>query len=369
MKKSFSKLKAVLFGLFLGLLLCEILLRIYNPFPFALQKGRLILPANQHKVFVNRWISKLDRHIRYSRNSLGFRGPEPPDSLWRLLSIVTVGGSTTECKFLSDSCTWPSRLDELLRPGHPDLWINNAGMDGHSTYGHLLLLREYLVRLRPRYILFLTGINDVETDRPDEFDLMNDNRLNTHSVKSFLKSLLNHTELGRTAFHFYLVEQAYKKGLIHREVRPGDLRVEPLADSIVQARLAAQKPYLAGYRARVDSLISLCRQAGIQPIFITQPSLYGDYTDPVSGLAMGDRWLRDDPRPNNCRLEGLVLDQYNAVLRSLAPAVPVIDLAARMPKNPAYYYDFIHFTNEGAREVASLLADQLRPLIFTNPAP
>jgi len=41
----------------------------------------------------------------------------------------------------------------------------------------------------------------------------------------------------------------------------------------------------------------------------------------------------------------------------------VIDLAREMPKNSAYYYDLMHFTNAGAARVADLIDAQLTPFL------
>ena len=38
---------------------------------------------------------------------------------------------------------------------------NNAGLDGATTYRHLILMEDYVVTLRPKVVLFLIGINDV----------------------------------------------------------------------------------------------------------------------------------------------------------------------------------------------------------------
>lgn len=203
-----KNLKALLFGCVVALLLCEIVLRIYNPFATYTRHGKLVLPANQKTVFENKWISQLDKKINYSRNSLGFRGTEPVDSIHKLNSIITIGGSTTECRFLSDSTTWPFLLGEHLKDSIPNLWLNNAGIDGHSTFGHLLLLKEYVLKLKPKYVLFLTGVNDVETEQPVSFDLMNENKINFTSAKGFTKSLLNKTAIGSTIFQFYAIQIA-----------------------------------------------------------------------------------------------------------------------------------------------------------------
>jgi hypothetical protein len=368
LKNFWKNIKAVILGVFLGLVICEIILRIYNPFPFSLKKGKLILPANQTKVFSNHWINKLDRQIHYSRNSLGFRGPELPDSVSKLTRIITIGGSTTECKFLSDSCTWPFLLYKKLQIEKPAIWLNNAGVDGHSTFGHLLLMDEYILKLKPDYVLFLTGINDEEIDEPDEFDRMTENRLTTNSFKGFLKSLLNHTELGRTAFNFYHVQIAYKKGLIHREVNLNNLVSNPLPDSIMDSRINNQAKFLTAYRQRINGLITKCTRAGIKPILITQPSLFGNFIDSTTQVHVGNNWVTARSS-DNCMLEEKVLELYNDVLRSFGDKVMVVDLSKEMPKNSVYYYDFIHFTNEGARKVAEILFNHLNPVVFNYSSP
>ena len=213
MKTAIKKIFSILLGVLIALIICEIILHFYNPLPFAVSKGRLVLPANQQTVYKNTWIKKLDSSIYYSRNSLGFRGPEPTDSVNKLLSIICIGGSTTECRFISDSLTWPYQLSQQLKDSFPAIWINNAGIDGHSSFGHLLLLKEYITRLKPKYVTFLIGANDVETDKPQQFDLMNEKKINFLSGKSFFKSVINKTELGSAFFQLYAIRGAYKKDL------------------------------------------------------------------------------------------------------------------------------------------------------------
>ena len=361
-RNTWKNIKAFLFGIFIALLLCEIILRIYNPFPFALQKGKLVIPANQSRIYQNKWISKLDNKIFFSRNSLGFRGPEKPipDSGW--ITILTIGGSTTACTFLSDSCTWPFRLSQKLQAIHKNTWLNNAGIDGHSSFGHILLLRDHVISLKPQYAIFLMGINDTETDESDEFDQMTEKKISTRSLKSFIKSLLNFSELGRTAFTFYHVSLAYKKGLYHKEIRLNDLMENQLPDSVISGRLNKQVAFLKGYKQRTDSIISMCLSAGIQPIFMTQPSLFGDYKDPVTGVNMKNKWINQKDADNSL-LQEKILEKYNDVLRADSSRIKVIDLAALMPKNSLYYYDFIHFTNQGAEKVAEILANELQATI------
>jgi lysophospholipase L1-like esterase len=357
-----KNLKALLFGLLVALVLCEIVLRIYNPFTNFTKQGKLVLPANQQTVFENKWIKQLDEKIQYSRNALGFRGPMPPDSISKLNSIITIGGSTTECRFLNDSTTWPFLLGEELKDSIPDLWLNNAGIDGHSTFGHLLLMKEYIIKLKPKYVVLLTGVNDVETEKPESFDVANDNRLQYGSAKQFIKSLLQKTEIGSTFYQFYAIRMAYKKGLIHKEVDLKQLKDTTYTPAYIQETISKQKNYLGGYQSRLQEIVNLCKANNIKPILLTQPSLYGSYVDSTTGIRMDLKFHESNAGKNNL-LQEQVLEEYNYVVRSFSTQATVIDLAKLMPKNTAYYYDFIHFNKQGATKVAEILSRKIESQI------
>jgi len=358
-----QNLKALAFGLAVALLLGELILRIYNPFVSHIRKGRIHLPASQQVVFHNKWISKLDPRIHYSRNALGMRGPLPTESIHQLVSVICMGGSTTECRFLSDDQTWPYHLQKKLDDSIPNIWINNAGLDGQSTFGHQLLLNEYIVSLRPRYILFLTGVNDVETDKPESFDLLLENKIQWEAPVPFFKSLLLKTELGTTAFQLYSIRIAYKKGLIHKEVDFKSLKDTLHTDQYEKEEMQKQIPYLQAYKTRIQQLIETCKQNSITPILITQASLHGNYTDPATDKNMGTKYSSSGNSIRNNQLQGKILESYNDVIRSMAPNTPVIDLASLMPKNSAFYYDFIHFNKHGAARVGEIIAEELLPIL------
>ena len=96
------------------------------------------------------------------------------DSGW--LKQIAREGSTTACTFLSDTRTWPFLLGKKLESGHQKTWLNNAGIDGQSSFGHILMLRDHVLPLKPDYVLFLMGINDTETNQSVEFDEMTEKK-------------------------------------------------------------------------------------------------------------------------------------------------------------------------------------------------
>ncbi len=74
-------LLAFFIGLFVAIIILEVGLRIYNPFPVSMKNGTLFLPVNRTFTFHNRHIPGLDTLITVQNNHLGFRGP---DLIWRL---------------------------------------------------------------------------------------------------------------------------------------------------------------------------------------------------------------------------------------------------------------------------------------------
>jgi lysophospholipase L1-like esterase len=357
--KSYLKNFALLvLGCLVALLLLEGLLRIYNPLEIRFKPDRIVLPVNKHYIINNVGkFTKLPPTTIHTKNSLGFRGAPPPPNFGDYLTIVTVGGSTTECFYLSDGHTWTDLLGRELSHDFNRLWINNAGLDGATTYRHLILMEDYIDKLRPKVVLFLFGINDVGTG-----NIAAREERRGHSLKHLWHALLYRSEaycLEQNLYH-YLIAQ--RRGLRHQEI---NLKKVQVLDHIPAARVqkTLQKyrtTYLPYYVARVEKLIEISRDHGIEPVFITQPTLYGPGIDPVTGVNLAAVRLGNHL---NGGLMFKIVQLYNDVTRQEAEKhrVLLIDLAREMPHNSAYYYDYLHYTDPGAAEVAAIIDRHLDP--------
>ena len=154
MKNFLKNFIALLIGCTLTLVILEITLILYNPFDTRIKGNRIILPSNKEYIIHNSTLTKLEKTIIHTKNSLGFRGEDLPDNFHDYLSIVSIGGSTTECKYLSDDKTWTAILAKKLSMEFDPLWVNNAGLDGHSTFGHIILVKDYISSIKPTIALF-----------------------------------------------------------------------------------------------------------------------------------------------------------------------------------------------------------------------
>ena len=355
-----ATLKYILFLCVFTLIAAEILLRIFNPIPFRVKGDKIMLPRNQKIIIENKKILSLAPVIYHTKNNMGFRGPEVPANLKDYISIITVGGSTTESYYISDSLTWSYRLYEKLQGDFPNVWLNNAGLDGHSTYGHKMLLKDHLLSLQPDYILFMVGCNDVERDDLHKMDQMQGGLSIQKEKNNSFTFLKNHSELASLIENIRRSNQARRRNLLHEDLAPRIAAHDTItiSESEAEAVLKRQGPYLAGFRNRLDELVAICLEHGIQPILLTQASLFGTGTDPETGGSLENTRLNDG---TNGKLYWQRLELYNDVVRELAQSrgLLLIDLARIVPKSSRYFYDTVHFTNEGSALVAELVYEQL----------
>lgn len=354
----------LLVSLVLALGVCETILRFYNPLGFRLKGDRIILPVNKTEILHHEpGLAKLDRVVVNRRNSLGFRGEEPPPDFARNLTLVTVGGSTTECFDLAEDKTWPHLLGVKLQRDFSRVWLNNAGLSGNSSFGHYILMQDYLVRLQPKVVIFLVGVNDIGIGAERDFD----ERLhvfNGRSLERFLASAAVYSEAataGLNLYRYYFPKSVMitNQGKAQETdlAKLPDFQVSPTGRSAI---LQEHRDYfLNPYRQRLQKLINICRQHGIQPIFLTQPVLYGSGIDPATGVNLGQKLVATGMDGHTA---WEVLELYNDIVRRLGREenFTVIDLARKMPKNSIYFYDLMHYTNTGAALVADLVYQQLR---------
>ena len=104
--------------------------------------------------------------IRYSRDKYGLRGNH---DIPRDIDILTVGGSTTDQRFISDGETWQDVFQERFGNAGVDLIVANAGVDGQSSVGHIKNFEWWfptISDLSPKYILFYVGLNDFFISNP-----------------------------------------------------------------------------------------------------------------------------------------------------------------------------------------------------------
>src|SRR6266436_2876951 len=208
-----QNLGVLLASVILSLVLLEGALRIYNPIIQTVKGERVVLRVNYDEMRRNTRISGVAPEIHIHQNSLGFRGADAPADLPDRLSIITVGGSTTRSATQSENNTWTALLGDAVAQCFDRTWINNAGFEGHTSFAHIQLIRDYINNLHPKIVIMLIGANELYTNGPitgpnafDREQLVMDLNFDA-GIKGFLKGLSNRSEvvdLGLTLYRSFV---------------------------------------------------------------------------------------------------------------------------------------------------------------------
>jgi len=355
----------VLISLIFALGICELALRFYNPLGFRIKGDNIVLPVNKKEILHHDKGDKIDKLVIHQNNSLGFKGEEPPQDFADWLTIVTVGGSTTECLEIAADKTWPHQLGVKLQQEFSKLWLNNAGFCGHSTYGHYILIRDFISKLKPKVAVFLLGINEVGVSNPREFDTRMSTQISFRSLDKFLSALAYRSEVASVALNLYrYLFPKSVQAIGQRDMGELDLTTLPTLELTAQEREAILKThadkYVPAFEERLRRLLKVTKDDEIFPVLLTQPVVYGSGIDDATGVDLGKIVVANGM---NGEVGWQVLELYNDVTRRVGAAegVLVIDTAREMPKSSRYYYDLMHFSNAGAEKFADLAAQHLCP--------
>jgi len=291
---------------------------------------------------------------RFTTNKWGMRGDSPPKNWNESFTIVAVGGSTTECFYLDDSKTWPAQLQQRLRARHPDSWVGNGGLDGHSTRGHIVLMDKVVRKIKPDMVIMLAGINDLG------YSLENRDIPLNHFERFHLKYWL----FGRSRLVqlLHLWKQVlFNRVTVIKNTAHGTFEPRPMQKpESLPARLEEALPSFPAYRENLKIIIAMARQMNVRLLFMTQPLLFDD-TPAWRNIEGGMYWIKESDSKVSAPTVWKMLDIFNREMVSVCAGenVPCLDLASRIPHDERYFYDAAHFTEAGAALVADTVAQYL----------
>jgi hypothetical protein len=287
---------------------------------------------------------------RFTVNSLGLRGPEPPprDAAYRILCL---GGSTTECMHLDDERTWPHLLMANLHArGTGAVWIGNAGESGYYTKHQLRFVRQSALMGHVDCLVILAGvINFFQGTAPPPPPGIGRGR---------------RRPLWRDSGLFRLCADSYRAWRARSDDQRGWLSVSldklrrPRRESPILDELPRLAQGLITFRERVREIARVCARRGVRLVFATQPVLWHRHlsrqAEALLWCGLPDGTFRS---PGKLR-QGM--DLFNAALAEecAARGVECIDLSS-LSGQEQLFYDDCHVNEKGAAEVARRIAEWL----------
>jgi lysophospholipase L1-like esterase len=134
------------------------------------------------------------------------------------------------------------------------------------------------------------------------------------------------------------------------------------------ARLGAFHPAIvAAYEHNLRAMIRLCRAAGAQVVVATFAAC-DDVTAPPHEQRRRLKFVLDVMPELDVETAQRGFDLYRDVTRRVAreESLLLVDLASLMPRDLSYFTDTVHFTPDGERVLARLLAEHLTPLLASS---
>jgi hypothetical protein len=303
---------------------------------------------------VSNLYNDLNPIIQYSRDKYGLRGTYgSPGNI----KILTIGGSTTDQRYIRDGETWQDVLQERFRQTGVTLAVANAGVDGQSTYGHIKNFEWWFSNipdLKPDYILSYVGLNDFHKEAGYRYDRL-ESADQIFSLKREVKENIALWHMVRTlrgAYEVMVVKKIGHRSISFSEV---DWTRDPL-----QKDYGFMDSRLNEYASRLRILADMTYDLGAKPIFVSQISRkYRITPDGIVGHSNISSY-------DGYQINGV--DYYHMMRRldRVTEAVAreknafFVDLARHNGWIDTDFYDFAHMTPQGAHKVADLLYDALR---------
>ena len=257
-----------------GLIFLEIILQVYykNDKWAEIRTKANILRNFEFDYLISDLYESENTSVNYTRNKYGLRDT-CEDA--KNIKILTVGGSTTDQRYID----FESTFQKVLQDGLKNFWepkscVSNAGVDGHSTFGHLYSFENWfplVPDLKPEYVLLYIGINDLNLlgNNPNLGFDVND----LSSFKGFLKQ----------SYIIRILYPVYKKvrygttnasmpylGHFPDNYKNQDYTISKL--NPITKKLSEQN--VSYFKARLLKIINEINELGAKPICVTQPHLY-----------------------------------------------------------------------------------------------
>ncbi len=294
---------------------------------------------------------KNKEEVIYSRDKYGLRGRfKDLDKI----DILTVGGSTTDERFLKLSDTWSEKLESKLNLNLNNIDVVNAGIDGQSTYGHIWNFEEWFVKLdnfKPKYSLFYVGINE-------RLNLMHYDNHYGVEIKMNLFRKIKYYIKKNNGITYKLIHHIYKNFFLNNKyvVNSGVSHAKREANyNQVNKDYILPDEYEIYLNRNLKAIYEYSKKIGSEPIFITQKTLLGKYYN--------QQYFSIDDTNNYLHEKYIakIIINFCSLYK-----VKCIDLNKNLDFLEDDMYDLVHTSPSGSEKIAQYVYFELKNYLNFN---
>ena len=275
------------------------------------------------------------------------------------ISMVFLGGSTTECRFVEEENRFPY-LTGVLLERKLGIKINsyNAGRSGNHSLHSLDILLNKVLPLKPDIVIMMENINDLSI-LLHEKSYWNKNKsrsvifdVNDEIVSNFFKIMRD-----RWIPNFSAEMRNFDRSI--RYLWKYDLKVnDEYATTRGNPIVVNKSGMVEQFEMNLQSLIYLCKARNIIPVIMTMSNRFKEKPDKIVADAVKDTGVDYGKFKD-------IFDAFNESIRKKAKEnnIMVIDLDKKIPQEKEFMYDVVHHNDNGSIKSAEVISEQLAPLV------
>ena len=144
-----------------------------------------------------------DSLIKYTRDNQGYRSFNNKKAV---NYILTIGGSTTDQRYVPDGYTFQDIIKENLGNKYT---IINGGVDGQTSHGHLISIKNWhskaLDKEKVKKVVFLIGVNDHRFVKGLSLGLKEKSK--SLSLVNYIRTTKIYHKLSKRSFFYYWIRR------------------------------------------------------------------------------------------------------------------------------------------------------------------
>jgi hypothetical protein len=318
------------------------------------------LPGQEERYFDSLVLKKYVLRIDKDGFIIPSKKYDDPD-----ISMVFLGGSTTECRFMDEEQRFPYLTGALLEK-KLGIKINsyNAARSGNHSLHSLDILLNKVMPIEPQIVVMMHNINDFV------ILLYEKSYWNHNSPRSVIidmndEIVSNFVKIIRDRYIPNLAAEMHRLGKSVRSLwksRPQGGNLSDQRDEFAQVRgkkrVINQSELTGQFEMNLQCFIDICKARKIVPVLMTMASRLKATPDKVIAAGIRDAGL------DYAEFKGL-FDAFNDAIRrkALKNQVILVDLAKGIPPEREYFYDVVHHNPKGSVKAAEIISEQLQPLV------
>ena len=281
------------------------------------------------------------------------------------MSLVFIGGSTTECRYVDEEHRFPYLVGVLLEQ-QTGIKINsyNAARSGNHSLNSLDILLNKVFPIKPDIVVMLENINDLT------ILLYESSYWNRNSSRSVIFDINKEIDANflKVIRDRYIPNLAMAMHNFDNTIRLLWKSNKKSRDEFAHIRgkniIVDKSAMVEQFEMNLQSFIYLCKARNIIPVIMTMPSRFKEKPDQIILDAF-----------NNPPLDYFqfkqIFDLFNKSILKKAQEnnIMVIDLAKEIPQENEFMYDIVHYTDKGSRKIADIISDRLKAVVSTRIKP